>query len=305
MSAITFEPVSCGRVTEKAYGIRRTSLPRRRTTKPKLSPCGEPPAARATICTIAEPPGVSVNGAASIVAPSDATCGLISTDQVPAPFPASDTVIGIVRLAPPELTSRYPNESDCGSVKTRGRSAAPTLTSPAPSTSTEDSWVSAESANAGPAVDISADFICFAFHSGCRWSRSAAAPATCGAEKLVPAMTAYGSPANSGSVEEMISAPGAVTSGFSACPKGVRPPAEKLVGTPAQLVGTSSTSRVNRTCAAPPAPAIAVRSRDPSRSEIVPPERRLKSANVGSPPLFSAITIPTAPAFPAIVSFAA
>ena len=45
----------------------------------------------------------------------------------------------------------------------------------------------------------------------------------------------------------MICAPGAITSGFSAWPNGVRPPAEKLVGTPAQVVGTSSMSRVKRT----------------------------------------------------------
>ena len=35
-------------------------------------------------------------------------------------------------------------------------------------------------------------------------------------------------------------APGALTSGLSAWPNGVRPPAEKLVGTPAQVVSTSS-----------------------------------------------------------------
>ena len=56
---------------------------------------------------------------------------------------------------------------------------------------TDASCVSAVSAHDGPAVDMSADFICSAVHDGWRWVRSAAAPATCGAEKLVPSSTAY------------------------------------------------------------------------------------------------------------------
>jgi hypothetical protein len=70
--------------------------------------------------------------------------------------------------------------------------------------STDASCVSEESPNAGPAVDMSADFICCGVHDGWRCVRSAAAPATCGAEKLVPSSTAYWSPANSGSVDERI-----------------------------------------------------------------------------------------------------
>ena len=90
-------------------------------------------------------------------------------------------------------------------------------------------------------------------------------------------------------------APGAVTSGLSACPNGVNPPAEKLVGTPAHVVGTSRSSRVKRTWSAPPVPAIALRSRAPSTSEIVPPLPE-KIEKPGSPPRLSATTIPTAPA---------
>ena len=52
--------------------------------------------------------------------------------------------------------------------------------------------------------------------AGLRWGRSAAAPATCGAEKLVPSATMKLSAAYSGSVEEMICEPGAMTSGLSA-----------------------------------------------------------------------------------------
>ena len=47
-----------------------------------------------------------------------------------------------------------------------GRSAVETLTSPAPWTITDASCVSAVSAYEGPAVDISADFICWAVHDG-------------------------------------------------------------------------------------------------------------------------------------------
>ena len=87
---------------------------------------------------------------------------------------------------------------------------------------------------------MSADFICCGVHVGWRCVRSAATPAMWGAEKLVPSRTANWSPANSGSVDERICAPGAVTSGLSACPNGVSPDEVKLVGTPAQVVGTSS-----------------------------------------------------------------
>ena len=126
----------------------------------------------------------------------------------------------------------------------------------------------------------------------------------CGAEKLVPSRIAYWSPANSGSVDERICAPGPMTSGFSACPNGVSPPAEKLVGTPAHVVGTSLISRENRTVTAPPFPAAAARIRAPSRSEMVPPGSPEKSANVGSPGRFSATTMPMAPASRTRASFA-
>ena len=61
-------------------------------------------------------------------------------------------------------------------------------------------------------------------------------------QKLVPSRTAKWSPANSGRVDERIWAPGAVTSGLSACPKRVKPDEVKLVGTPAHVVGTSRMS---------------------------------------------------------------
>ena len=60
----TGAPVSDDRETENAYGIRRTSLPRRRRMKPKLSPWTPPAATRAVICMTAVPPGAMVTGAA-------------------------------------------------------------------------------------------------------------------------------------------------------------------------------------------------------------------------------------------------
>ena len=161
-------------------------------------------------------------------------------------------------------------------MKTSGLSAVATFTSPAPSTSTEASSVWDVVAQAGPAVDMSADFICCGVHEGWRCVSRAATPATWGAEKLVPSSTANWSPANSGSVDDRTCAPGAVTSGFSACPKGVRPDDVKLVGTPAQVVGTSVMSRVNRTVTDPLEPAAAARILAPSRSEIVPPESAVR-----------------------------
>ncbi len=53
----------------------------------------------------AVPPGPIVTGAASTVAPVDATCGRTSTVHVPAPSPASEIVTGIVfEFAPPPAT---------------------------------------------------------------------------------------------------------------------------------------------------------------------------------------------------------
>ena len=108
----------------------------------------------------------------------------------------------------------------------------------------------------------------------------------------MPSSTANWSPANSGRVDDRTCAPGAIRSGFKACPNGVSPPAEKLVGTPAQVVGTSRTSLLNRTVTAPPVARI----RAPSRSEIEPPESALKTGAAGSPGRFSTMTIPMAPA---------
>ena len=104
-SGVTDAPVSDERETENAYGILRASLPRRRTTNPKLSPCTAPAEARAVICMTAVPPGTSVTGAASTVAPADATCALTSATHVPSPPPASVSATEIdLEFAPPPAT---------------------------------------------------------------------------------------------------------------------------------------------------------------------------------------------------------
>ena len=120
-------------------------------------------------------------------------------------------------------------------MKRSGRSAAPTFTSPAPWTSTDASSVWVEFANQALRSGH-ADFTRCGVQAGCRWRRRRRRRETCGAEKLVPSLIAYSSPACSGSVDDRICDPGAATSGLRAWPNGVRPPAEKLAGTPAQVV---------------------------------------------------------------------
>ena len=72
---------------------------------------------------------------------------------------------------------------------------------------------------------------------------------------LVPSNGAKGAPANSGSVEERISPPGAARSGFRRCPNAVGPAEEKLVTTPDLPFFVSSGSKLNRTLARPPTEA--------------------------------------------------
>ena len=64
-------------------------------------------------------------------------------------------------------TRRSPKESDAGSVKSFGSSAAGMFTNPAPWSSAEASCVRAVFPQALPAVDINADFTWRTFQS--RW----------------------------------------------------------------------------------------------------------------------------------------
>src|SRR5581483_3391895 len=190
-----------------------------------------------------------------------------------------------------------PNDSDSGSVKICGSAASVSRARPAPSSSTDASFDRAVSPHAGPAVDISADFTWPGDQNGCSWRRSAAAPLMCGVAMLVPLKTANGAPANSGSVDERISPPGAEMSGFSSWPNGVTPPDEKIVIVPPRPVSMSSGLWPIRIVARPPVGAIAARSRAPSRSETMP-AGTVSGIGIGfaSPARLSTSTSPIAPA---------
>ena len=201
-------------------------------------------------------------------------------------------------LSLPRLTFRSPNERDEGSVKTRGDAARGRFTRPPPSSVTGASCVRAVSAHAGTAVETSADFTSCADQPGWSSSRSAAAPATCGADMLVPSKTANGEPpVNSGSVEERIWPPGAETSGFSRCPNAVGPPDEKLVTTPLRPFSTRSIAVPIVTSAALPFFARYARSRAPSKSVIIPAGNGSSTGIASGPPArLSTSTSATAPA---------
>ena len=242
--------------TKNAYGIFRVTAPWRRITKPLSMPVGAPAVAVAASPSVVLPPGATViTGGSSSDAPAVADCGRSSTVHVPAPPPASWTVKSICLRAAPFAGLTSPNESEAGSLKMRGSSAAWTLISPAPSSSTEASFVRNVSPQAGPAVDMSADLTCAGDQLGWRSRRSAAAPETCGAAMLVPSKTANGPP-EFGSVDERIAPPGAETSGLSACSYAVGPADEKLVTIPLRPVAMSSNERPTRIVVRPPRVAM-------------------------------------------------
>ncbi len=218
--------------------------------------------ARTTTARSASPPGGTVSWAGTSTCAFGAAWGSTPTCHAPAPPPAS-----VTRSSRPALADRRrPNESDAGSVKIFGSAAPGSDTSPAPSSSTDASAVRAVSPQAGPAVDISADFTCRGVHPGCSCRSSAAEPDTCGVAMLVPSKTANGEPANSGSVDESTWPPGAARSGLRSCAKAVGPADEKLVTTPPRPVASSSGVVPSRTGARPPVPPRYARSLAPSRS---------------------------------------
>ena len=114
---------------------------------------------------------------------------------------------------------------------------------------------------------------------------------------LVPSKTANGACANSGSVEDRISPPGAVTSGLRRCVKSVGPAEEKLIMIPPRAVCSSRCSNEKRTAARPPIDARKSRNRAPSRSPTIPPGTGSGTPiRPGSPARLSTRTMPTAPA---------
>ena len=271
--------------------------PRRRSRKPYASPAVAFAAALAVTGICALPPGAIVTAPGTTIwTPLGCDCALTSIVHVPAPSPASESDSSSDFEAAPRLTFMSEYESETGSVNSFGSFAASRSTSPEPDVRTGASTVRAVSAHAGAAVETSADLTCCGDQFGWRWSRSAAAPATCGAAMLVPSKTANGPPAL-GSVAERICPPGAPTSGFSRWPNAVRPAEEKLVTTPPRPVERSRGPPPIRTVVRPPRPARKARSCWPSRSAIIPP-RTSSWTGIGlaSPGRLSTITIPMPPA---------
>ena len=226
--------------------------------------------------------------------PLGCACGRTSTDQVPAPSPASETASRSDFETPPLFTFRSENESETGSVKSFGSLARR--------------------------------------RRRCRSRRSAPAPRPCGPCRPRPARqsrrapTSPGAPSSSdaaaraarplprraarpcssrrrrrrarrrsGASRRGSAPPGAPTSGFSRWPNAVRPPEEKLVTMPPRPVASSSGLRPIRTVARPPCSARYARSAAPSKSAIMP----LGTANVtgipfASPGRLSTTTMPSA-----------
>ena len=141
-------------------------------------------------------------------------------------------------------------------MKSCGSAAAGRATSPPPSSVTGASCVRPVSAQAGPAVETSADFTSCGVHEGCSSSRSAAAAATCGVAIEVPSKTAKRDLLVFGRVEERICPPGALTSGFRSWPNAVGPADEKLVITPLRPVSSSSGLSPTRMVVRPPCVAM-------------------------------------------------
>src|SRR5262245_58240353 len=104
-----------------------------------------------------------------------------------------------------------------GVATTSGASADLRSTKPPPTRVgiTDPCWTS------GRAVPTSAPFTSSTVQSGCRWSRSATAPETCGAAMLVP-----DSSVQPPGTDESTSTPGAVTSGLRRCEMLVGPSEE-------------------------------------------------------------------------------
>src|SRR5437868_3867538 len=137
----------------------------------------------------------------SISTPDVCDCGANETAHSPAPSPESETVSSNdLRCAPGDTSMRW-NDSDCGSVKIFGSSAASAFARPAPSSSTGASCVRAVFPHALPAVDISADFTWYGVHV-CRCNSSAAAPAMWGAALAVPANPEHRDPRAAGGPDQ-------------------------------------------------------------------------------------------------------
>ena len=179
--------------------MRRESVPRERTMNPLASPSRACPGTVTRACTF----------------PGTVTCGVTLTKPAklpdaralhcPVPPPESERVTVRVAVVP---RLRSPNESAVGCAKTSGWSATGSEMRPPPSRSGLTSIP--EAVRIGAPVRTSADLTCAGVHVGCRCSSTAAAPATCGDDMLVPLSSTKPPPG----AAEATSSPGAVTSGL-------------------------------------------------------------------------------------------
>ena len=213
---MTGSPPSLGLSTRNQNGIRRTAEPSVSTTKPVTSASGADGVA-ATV-TSSGPGTVTVGGTVTVT-PDGPPCSATAAVQGPAPPPASVSVTGRVACVPVRTS---PNERSAGAAKMSGTFAAGTWTRPPPSRVVGSSFAAE---GTGLPVRTSADLTCAGVQSGWRWSRRAAAPATCGVAMLVPLNEAH--VPSAGGTEEVMSTPGADTSGFIPSEIGVGPLLEK------------------------------------------------------------------------------
>ena len=219
-----------GCVTLNQYGMRRTTAAFASLTNPVASASVVAGPAAAVTASV---PGTFTVAGADTVAPSGPVCGAIETVQVPVPPPASVSAIDRVALVP---TRNSPSERLVGEAKISGALATGMSIMPPPSRVVGASVVPATCT--GVPVRTSADFTCAGVQSGWRWRRSAAAPATCGAAMLVP-LNDVQVPSRGGT-EDVMSTPGALTSGFSSSEIGVGPPLEKSATTSLLLTAAAA-----------------------------------------------------------------
>src|SRR5712691_4024644 len=236
--------------------MRRVCPARERTRKPLTSRAAARFETEARIVTA---PGTATVGRTLRVTPVDGVERFTETVQLPAPPPASDTERRTLRAWP---RRRSPNERLVGLVKTSGWSARGSQIIPPPSRVGGASLPPRASPATGFPVRTRADLTCATVQVGCRWSSSAAAPATCGAAMLVPFLDSH-EPSRAGTDESTFT-PGAVTSGFRASETGVGPAEEKYAIWP-DLVAAA-------TVIAPGAEPGEVTLPNPSESKSLPAE---------------------------------
>ncbi len=202
---------SFGSTMRNQYGMRRVTVPSLRTTKPIASPSAEP----ALTARSSRPGTLTVAGTVIVALPTP-VCGASETVHWPRRRPRRSASTDCAALLP--VCRRA--ERDVGrrgedQRRVRGDEVdQPAALARHGSLAGEDRRLP---------VRTRADFNCATVQSGWRCLRSAAPPATCGAAMHVPLTT---SRALARGTDDVISTPGALTSGFSSSEIGVGPPLE-------------------------------------------------------------------------------